>query len=240
MKRLHFPDLIAYEDQDYLFINKPPYQAALHERQPGNAPLSLLEMGRDYHPDLSPCHRLDKETSGVMAFAKHQEAYRHMAIQFQEREVTKVYHAVVEGVQDFEDTAVMLPLYARRNGTAMIDKGRGKEAITIYKTLQPFTHHTLVACMPITGRMHQIRIHLAYLQAPIVMDETYGGRPLYLSQIKRHFNLKKGQEEKPLIQRVALHAKYLRYTGLDGKENTVEVDYPKDIRALLNQLEKWD
>ncbi len=93
--------------------------------------------------------------------------------------------------------------------------------------------------MPITGRMHQIRIHLSCLKAPIVNDPQYGGEPIYLSSIKRKFNLKEGTEEQALIQRVALHAHSLSFFLMDGEGIRVEAPYPKDMEVLVKQLDKW-
>ncbi len=237
--KLHFPDLILLENDDYLVINKPPFIATLDERNADN-PYSLLRLARAYSPDAQVAHRLDKETSGCLAIAKNPEAYRHLAMQFEHREVKKIYHAVVGGVQNFEGISVYLPILPLpRDGVVKIDRQKGKEAETIFNTLRAFRQHTLVECMPITGRMHQIRIHLTCLKAAIVQDETYGGKPVFLSQLKRDYNLKKDTEELPLIKRVALHARSLTFTGLDSQEISVEAPYPKDFEVLVKQLEKF-
>lgn len=237
--KLHFPDLILFENDDYLVVNKPPHIATLDERNADNS-ASLLRSARQYTSDAQVAHRLDKETSGCLAIAKNPEAYRHLAMQFEHREVAKRYHAVVNGVHDFENISVYLPILALpRDGVVKIDRQKGKEAETIFNTLRAYRLHTLVECMPITGRMHQIRIHLTCLKAPIVQDETYGGKPAYLSELKRNFNLKKDTEELPLIKRVALHAHSLQFTGLDEQEIRVEAPYPKDFDALVKQLEKF-
>ena len=86
--------------------------------------------------------------------------------------------------------------------------------------------------------MHQIRIHLACVKAHIVSDMTYGGKYTYLSDIKRKINLKKYEEEQPLMQRVALHAHTLSFKGVNGEDISVSAPYPKDMRALVNQLSK--
>jgi 23S rRNA pseudouridine955/2504/2580 synthase len=119
-----------------------------------------------------------------------------------------------------------------------IDRRKGKIAETIFKTLKIYQKHTLVQCLPITGRMHQIRVHLQCLKAPIVCDPTYGGEYIYLSELKRKFNLKQGSEELPLIKRVALHAHGIRFNLLSGEEKTVVTPYPKDFEALIKQLDK--
>ncbi|WP_027000719.1 RluA family pseudouridine synthase [Eisenibacter elegans] len=238
MKPINFKDLILFEDEDYVLINKPPYISTLQDRAP-EGKQSLIELARDYVATAQMGHRLDKETSGVLAIAKNPEAYRHLSLQFEHREIAKLYHAVVEGVQEFDNICVNLPILPLRTGKVKIDTQEGKEAMTFFRTLQMFRHHTLVECRPITGRMHQIRIHLAVLKAPIVADEAYGGQHLYLSQIKRKgFNMKQTDEEQPLIQRVVLHARSLLFKRMNGEEISVEAPYPKDIRALLNQLEK--
>ncbi|GAA4456440.1 RluA family pseudouridine synthase [Nibrella saemangeumensis] len=236
--KIAFEDLIVFENDDYILINKPPHVASLDERTADRSN-SILRLAKEYHSDAQLGHRLDKETSGILAIAKHPEAYRHLAMQFEHREVAKRYHAVVNGVHDFDMISVYLPIAPVRDGTAVrIDRQKGKEAETIFNTLRAYRSHTLVECMPITGRMHQIRVHLMCLKAPIVNDPTYGGDSIYLSQIKRKFNLKQGTEELPLIQRVALHARSLTFTLLNGEDAMFEAPYPKDFDVLVKQLEK--
>jgi 23S rRNA pseudouridine955/2504/2580 synthase len=236
MKTPNFQELILFENTNYILINKPAYVASLDERTTDKQGISILRMAKNYVADAQLCHRLDKETSGVLAIAKNAEAYRNLSIQFEDRVVEKVYHAIVMGQQEFQEVSVYLPIRPTKTGTAVIDREEGKEAETVFTTLEVFKRHTLVACYPHTGRMHQIRIHLQCLKAPIVADSTYGGQNLYLSELKRKFNLKKDTEEQPLIQRVALHAFSLSFEDLDGKGLVVEAPYPKDIAALLKQL----
>lgn len=237
--KVQFEDLIVFENDDYILINKPPHIASLDERTNDRA-LSIIRLAKAYHPDAQLGHRLDKETSGILAIAKHPEAYRHLAMQFEHREVTKRYHAVTNGVHDFDGVSVYLPIAPIKDGTAVrIDREKGKLAETIFNTLQAYRQNTLVECLPITGRMHQIRVHLMCLKAPIVNDPTYGGEALFLSELKRNFNLKKDTEELPLIQRVALHAHSLTFELLDGERRQFEAPYPKDFGVLVKQLEKF-
>jgi 23S rRNA pseudouridine955/2504/2580 synthase len=236
MKKTRFEDLILFENEDYIIINKPPYFSTLEDRHEAQ---NILDLAKSYSDDAQVCHRLDKETSGCLAISKHAEAYRNLAIQFENREVIKVYHAVVEGLQDFQDTAVDRNLQSSAKGKAKVHPG-GKPALTYFSTVKKYQAHTLVACRPVTGRLHQIRVHLSYLNAPIVGDELYGGKPLYLSQLKRKFNLKKGSEELPIMQRVALHAQFLGFIGLSDEEVAVEAPYPKDFAVLIKQLDKTE
>lgn len=234
MKKIDFKSLIVKETNDYLIVNKPPYFPTLDDRHEAQ---NMLALARLEFPDIQVCHRLDKETSGCLVFAKNPDAYRNIAMQFEDRKVEKVYHAVAEGIHDFDGIMVDRNLSASKNGIARIVPS-GKPAQTIFKTVKSYFAHTLIACKPITGRLHQIRIHLAYLGAPICGDELYGGQPLYLSSIKRKFNLKKGTEERPIMQRVALHAFAISFTDLSGEKISAEAPYPKDFAVMIKQLEK--
>jgi len=237
--KINFSDLILFENDDFIVVNKPAHLATLDERTADRGG-SLLRLGREYFPEIMAAHRLDKETSGILVFAKHAAAYRHMSLQFEHREVTKRYHAVSNGVHHLEGISVYLPILPLKNGTAVkIDRESGKLAETIFNTLKVYKGYTLVECIPVTGRMHQIRIHISCLKAPIVNDPQYGGKPIYLSSIKRKFNLKKETEELPLIQRVALHARSLTFKLMDGESITVTAPYPKDFDVLVKQLDKF-
>lgn len=227
-----FKQSILFENQDYILVNKPPFLSTLEDR---NDPINLLRLAQEMEPNAQVCHRLDKDTSGVLAIARHPEAYRHLSIQFEQRQVTKTYHAVVDGNHQFENRMVDLSILKLSDGTVKIDRA-GKSAQTWFTTLQFFKNHSLVQCQPVTGRMHQIRVHLSWLKAPIAGDVTYGGKAFYLSSIKRGYNLKKEAEEEPFMKRMALHAYSLSFLGLNGEKLEITAPYPKDFGALLKQL----
>lgn len=235
-KQITFKDLIVFENDDYVLINKPPFISSLDERDLTRD--SIIAFAKQENSNYQLCHRLDKETSGVLAIAKNAEAYRNISIQFENREVEKTYHAVVCSTERFKDRVVDLPIAQGSRGKVRIDMQLGKFAETGFDTLEVYKKHALVACRPVTGRMHQIRLHLACVKAPIVMDETYGGKPVFLSEIKRKVNLKRDTEEEPLMKRVALHAYTLKFKGLSGEMIEASAPYPKDMRALVNQLAK--
>ena len=230
---------VLYEDEDLVVINKPPHQPSL----PGNDPEQrsiLTTLRNEVHPAAQLCHRIDKVTSGAMIAAKNEETYKYIAMQFQHREVFKLYHALVEGQHRFDEDEVDLPIATSGNKRAYISRAQGKRALTILKTLHSFLHYTLVAAMPVTGRFHQIRVHLAHLGAPLAGDTLYGGALPYLSRIKKKYNPPKEKEEKPLVQRAALHAHKIAFTNTAGEEVHVEAPYPRDMEALMKQLARHD
>ncbi len=239
MARIDFQDLVLFENEDYILLNKPPLMATLDERSQDRKHTSIIALLRKYNPDYQLCHRLDKETSGILAVAKHSQAYRHLAMAFERRKVTKVYHAVSEGIHHFQQTEATFPiLKLSKKGMVTIDFREGKKAHTTFQTLRHIGNFTLIEARPHTGRMHQIRIHLKALKAPIVADVMYGGSWIFLSELKRKFKLAQHEEERPIMQRVALHAFALQFEGLKGEVIYQQAPYPKDFAVLLKILEK--
>ncbi|QJD97856.1 RluA family pseudouridine synthase [Mucilaginibacter robiniae] len=239
MKIPKFADLIIYEDDNLFVVNKPPFISTLDERGEGSE-INMLRLAKQYWEDAQICHRLDKETSGALIIAKNPEAYRTVSMQFERRQIKKVYHAVIEGTHVFEGLLVDLPILNTGKGTVSISRQEGKRAETWFQSLRYFKHYTLVECRPVTGRMHQIRIHLATQRASIAGDEMYKGKPVYLSQLKRKYHLGKDQEEQPIMKRFALHAFELTFKLLDGQEVNIHAPYSKDFETLLKLLDKFD
>ena len=235
-----FKDWILFEDKDYILINKPAGIASLKER--GNSQkANLLDLARNYTSVAFLCHRIDKYTSGGLLFAKNEESLRNASVQFQRREVTKVYHALVHGVADLKDTTVDLPIWIdQRNRKVRIDKQNGKKSKTIFNTIKQYNDFSLIACTLESGRMHQIRIHLSHLSFPIVGDHLYGGKDVLLSDIKHKFNFNRTGEEQPIIKRFALHAFKLGFKNLKGEIMEFEIPYPKDFKVLEKMFSKYN
>src|SRR5258708_15920096 len=147
-QNINFRDLILFEDQDYILINKPPFISTLEDR---NESTTILSLAREVEPDPQVCHRLDKDTSGVLAIARNPEAYRHLSMQFENREVNKTYHAVADGVQHFENKLMDAAIAKLSDGTVKISR-EGKPAQTYFTTIKNYKAHTLIKCNPITGR----------------------------------------------------------------------------------------
>jgi 23S rRNA pseudouridine955/2504/2580 synthase len=186
------------------------------------------------------CHRLDKETSGAILIAKNPEAYRSASMQFERRKVTKIYHAVVDGQFTFNDLFVDLPILNDGNKNVTIDRQEGKRAETYFNSLKYYKHYTLVECKPVTGRMHQIRIHLATQRASICGDAMYRGKPVFLSSLKKGYRIAKDEVEQPIMKRFALHARHLVFKGLDEQDIVIDAPYPKDFATLIKLLDKFD
>lgn len=239
MAGLKFDDLVIYEDDAIIAINKPPFIASLHERFDSNVQ-SIVQLVKDVNPDYALCHRLDRETSGVMLVAKNTESYRSLAIQFEKRTVKKIYHAVVSASVALENLIVDLPLYTDSKRRVQISKKSGKPSLTIFNTIQQYKHFSLLACEPQTGRLHQIRVHAASQNLPLVCDELYGGKVPELSLIKRKVKYGADESNKPMMSRVALHAYSISFDSPDKGPCTVIAPYPKDFNVLIKLLDKYD
>ena len=233
--RYKFKDLIVFENDNYVVINKPPFISTLEDR---NDDQNILKIAKEYNEALQVCHRIDKETSGVLVLSKNKDAYRSVLMQFENRKVEKTYHAVVDGLQDFKNKICSWPINILKKGLVKIDFENGKQAHTTLNTIKAYRYHSLIEAKPKTGRMHQIRIHLSTLKAPIVCDEQYGGEPFYLSKIKKKFKLQKFTNEETLIKRFALHAYKIEFTDLDNKPLEIIAPYTKDFAVLVKQLDK--
>ncbi|WP_207533391.1 RluA family pseudouridine synthase [Desertivirga arenae] len=238
MKVPALKDITIFENDDLVVVNKPPFISSLHEREGGD--INMLNIVRKSVPDAQICHRLDKETSGCLIIAKNPETYRFISMQFEHRQIKKVYHAVVDGTHVFNDLEIDLPILNLGNKNVSINKLEGKQAQTIFNSIKYFKHYTLIECQPITGRMHQIRIHLATQRASISGDDMYGGKPVFLSHLKRGYHLGKDQEELPIMKRFALHAKELTFKINETEVVKIEAPYPKDFATLVKLLEKHD
>ncbi len=127
-----------------------------------------------------------------------------------------------------------------KRGSMIVHK-RGKAAHTDYELVKEWAQYSLLKLQIHTGRTHQIRVHLQYLGHPVVADLYYGnGKGIYISSLKKNFkNNDPLGEERPILNRLALHSSILKFKGIDGAEMTIEAPLPKDISATIQQLDKW-
>jgi 23S rRNA pseudouridine955/2504/2580 synthase/23S rRNA pseudouridine1911/1915/1917 synthase len=244
---------VLAETADWVAVAKPAGLATI----PGRAETdSVLErLGRQLglpssgtaDPRVRVVHRLDKDTSGVLLFAKHADAQRQLSHQFQNNTVEKQYLALVVGrpAQPEGDVDAPLARHPTDPTRMSIVKHGGRPARTAWKLEETYRGFALLRCFPKTGKTHQIRVHLKHAGLPLAIDPLYNpaprGKPdaLMLSSIKRRYRPTAGEAERPLIARLTLHAHRLSFDPPGGGARvTLEAEPPKDLRATLNQLRR--
>ena len=225
----NIPLTVLYEDDDVIAIDKPAgmvvHPAVGHSQ--GTLVNALLwhfphieGVGEGGRPGI--VHRLDKNTSGIILVAKNARAHRHLQAQFKDRTIEKTYLALVHGHVSPEQGLIDAPIGRHprhRKRMAIVPASKGREARTEYEVIAFYDANTLVAAHPLTGRTHQIRVHLASIGHPVVGDTVYGRRDAY--RLGRHF----------------LHAHRIRFHR-PGDEEIVELvsPLPPELQALLDQL----
>jgi 23S rRNA pseudouridine1911/1915/1917 synthase len=221
---------IIFENDDLLVVNKPAgmvvHPAAGHAQGTlvnavlGHAP-GLDGVGDEQRPGI--VHRLDRDTSGLIVVAKNDAAHRALQRQFKDREVEKVYLALVDGHPPTKTGRIEAAIgrdLRNRKRMAVVPERRGRPAVTEYRVLEKFPAHTFVEARLLTGRTHQLRLHFAYLKCPIVGDTVYGRRTPSLP-----------------IERQCLHAARLtlKLPG-GGAARTFEAPLPEDLTRILKLL----
>lgn len=230
---------IIFENEHFIAINKPSGLLSIPDRF-GKDP-SLKSLLQAQYGKIFTVHRIDRDTSGLIVFAKDEATHKELSQKFEGRDVEKYYLGLVNGTMMSREGIIDVPIMeAPGKTTLMVTNKKGKPSITNYKVLEEFGLYSLVQFQILTGRTHQIRVHAKYIGNPIVCDELYGdGKPVLLSSIKRKFKLSKNElEERPLLNRLALHSWKLKFTDADGAEHELEAPLSKDLRAVVTQLNK--
>jgi RluA family pseudouridine synthase len=229
-------------DDHLLVVDKPAGLPTLVDGYNPEAPCLVAMLKQAYDP-LWVVHRLDRETSGVMIFARSAEAHRGLNTQFEKRQVSKAYHALVFGSPTWNKMTVKLELRpdGDRAHRTLVDPRRGKPAVTRLRVLERFGPYTLIEALPQTGRTHQVRVHLAAQGCPLVGDGLYGdGRGVLLSEISPGYHLDAAPDERPLMSRLGLHARSLTLAHpLTEEKLFFETGYPKDFARALRGLSRY-
>ncbi len=231
---------VVHEDDELIVLNKPSGLLVLPDRYHKSI-TNLFDILNARYGRIFVVHRIDKETSGLLVFAKTEQSHRSLNQQFEQRTTEKVYAAICVGEKEEDRGEVDLPMseYSGKRGKMKIDRLNGKEAKTVYTVTERFRGYSFVEARPKTGRTHQIRLHLSSVNLPILGDGLYGGGAgFYLSTVKPGYRMK--EEERPLLSRVALHAQRISFvhpTG--GNQVTFESELPKDMNIVLHYLRKF-
>lgn len=239
--KAHRDFTLIYEDSSLVVLNKRPGLAVAADRYDPDAPrldiLAERELGKLY-----AVHRIDKDTSGLVLYARTEDAQKALSSAFEKREVHKTYHALVYGHPLWENLDTDLPLLPDGDARhrTVVNRKSGKPSFTEFTCLGKCGPFSWIEARPITGRTHQIRVHLAENGLQIVCDPLYGGnqKPVRLSEIKRSW---RGDpfEERPLLSRLALHALRLEFAHPATNETlSFFAPYPKDLDAVRKQLAK--
>lgn len=236
---MRLQDFIISETDNWVALNKPSGLLSIPDREGKEVSLKILL--KEKYGEIFTVHRLDKDTSGLIIFAKNEIAHKFLSQQFENRKTVKIYHGLVLGSPLQKEGSIDAPIieHPAQNGTMIVHR-KGKEALTDYKVLSDFGIYSLLQFRIHTGRTHQIRVHMKNIGHPIVCDSLYGdGKPVLVSSLKSKFKLSKSEdEERPILGRLALHAYQLSIEGTDGKPIQLEAPVSKDMRATLQQLEK--
>ncbi len=245
---------IVFEDQWLLIVNKP---AGLIVHPTGQNPSGTLTNAVQYYLDQNSAfpgqakpgvvHRLDRDTSGVVALAKDHLSHRLLSIQFQHERIAKSYLALVDGVVNQDSGTIDLPIGRARSGASALmscqaDAIDAKSSKTNYEVLQRFPRHTLLRAKPRTGRLHQIRVHLSTIGHPVVGDDFYG----LFGELKPERERPKPGEPRPapispFINRQALHAAELSFAHpMTSEWHTFSAPLPDDIEQALELVQMLD
>ncbi len=232
------------EGQEWIAVNKPPGWLSIPDRWNKEHP-NILNYLRRKAGDVYVVHRLDWQASGVNLFALGTRAHAILNIAFQYRAVRKVYLVLVEGEPPEEEGKIELKLSAissRKKNVFKVDQVSGKPAVTFYRVLRKYMGYTLMQVEPLTGRTHQIRVHMKALGTPVAGDIQYAGHLIYASRLKHgKWKFKAEEEERPILERAFLHAWILQFPEPAdvSKYHTLVAELPKDLKTVLRFLERY-
>ena len=231
---------IVFENDDFIAVNKEAGMLTIPDRH-DDTQLSLYKILNQKYGKIFIVHRLDRDTSGLILFAKNEATHKYLSQLFEQRNIQKKYLGIVRGSMPEKKGSINEPIaeHPVKKGMMAINK-KGKPSLTNYEVLEDYGIYSLVQFEIQSGRTHQIRVHTKSLGHPIICDEMYGdGKPILLSSFKKKYKLSQNElEERPIISRLALHSFILHFKDIHHKDFFLEAPLPKDMRALLQQLKK--
>ncbi|HNV68135.1 MAG TPA: RluA family pseudouridine synthase [Candidatus Ozemobacteraceae bacterium] len=232
---------IVFTDEDFVVVNKPSGLLSIPDRFRKHL-LNLHDLLSQRFAKVHPVNRLDRDTSGLVVFARNSEANVDLSDRFARQEIQKTYLALVKGEMPNDEGVIDAPIgeHPDQPGLMKIDRKTGKPAVTEYRVVERFKGLTLIEAKPRTGRQHQIRVHLAHIGFPLAVDSDYGGAgSILLSAFKKSY--KPGKEgESPLIGRLSLHSWKLSFHHF-RRNDALELiaPLPRDFEVALKQLRKY-
>lgn len=231
---------IIFENDEFVAANKESGMLTIPDRH-DETQLSLYKILSQKYGKIFIVHRLDRDTSGLILFAKNEATHKYLSQLFEQRNIEKNYLGIVRGSMPEKKSSINEPIgeHPLKKGVMTISK-KGKPSLTNYEVLEDYGIYCLVQFEIQSGRTHQIRVHTKSIGHPIICDEIYGdGKPVLLSSFKKKYKLSQHDlEERPIISRLALHSHSLHFTDSQKKEFFIEAPLPKDMKALLQQLKK--
>ena len=231
---------IIFENDDFVALNKVSGMLTIPDRH-DETQASLYKYLKQDYGKIFIVHRLDRDTSGLVLFAKKEETHKYLSQLFEQRKIEKIYLGIIPGSLTIKKGSINEPVteHPFQKGLMTVSK-KGKASITDYVVLEDYNIYSLIQFHIHSGRTHQIRVHMKFAGHPIICDPLYGdGKPILLSSFKKKYKLSRhDEEEKPIISRLALHSEKLNFKDLHGNTHCIEVPLPKDMKALLQQLKK--
>jgi RluA family pseudouridine synthase len=242
MKNNNQPYEIIYEDDYIVAVNKQAGILAVPDRYNPNI-INLKHLLGLKYGEIFVVHRLDKGTSGIMIYAKDAVTHKAFNEMFEKQEIEKIYHVLVKGVFPKNEIDIDIPIMPSQGKKGIsIPSARGKQSLTKVKVLDRYDRATMLECNLVTGRSHQIRVHLSTLGFPLYVDLDYGGNESFkISDFKKRFNLKKNTEERPILDRLSMHAYSMRFIHpRTNKELYLVSEYHRDFAAMVQLLSKYN
>lgn len=231
---------IIFENEDFVAVNKSSGMLTIPDRH-DETQLSLYKILSEHYGKIFIVHRLDRDTSGIVLFAKNETSHKYLSQLFEKRDIQKIYFGIIIGSLPDKTGSINEPIaeHPFHKGIMAINK-KGKSSLTEYQVLEDYGIYSAIQFNIHSGRTHQIRVHMKFSGHPIACDPLYGdGKPILLSSFKKKYKLsREDEEERPLVNRLALHSYQLSFKDASKNLHTLEAPVPKDLKALLQQLKK--